>query len=92
MRSVQATCHIKMLMGPSIAYLEVHIFSMYWLSTRLVPQACGKLSDFWPTESIWSERKGSLIKKLPLTKRWRHGVSHNGREALETEHRTEPSG
>ena len=31
---------------PSIAYLEVHIFSMYWLSTRLVPQACGKLSDF----------------------------------------------
>ncbi len=90
-RSVQAKCHIKMLMGPSTVDLKIHIFSIYWVSTRLVPQACGKLSDFWPTENIWSDRKASLIKKLPLTKRWRHGVRHSGRGALETEYGTQPS-
>ena len=45
-----------------------------------VPQACGKLSDFWPTESVWAERKKTLLKRLPRMKKWRYGCGHAGRD------------
>ena len=59
---------------------------------KIVPQACGKLCDVWPTESVWAERKAKIIKALPKTKRWRKGVGHIERKAFGTEHRGQSSG
>ena len=61
------------------------------MSTSFVPQAPGKMSDYWPTEGVWAERKPKLLKKIPKMKRWRNGVGHSGRDEPETEHRTQTS-
>ena len=55
--------------------LQILEISRFFLVMH-IPQAGGKLSDFWPTENVWAERKLSLIKKVARSKRWRKGVGH----------------